>query len=1283
MRILFLTIYKSLKRSKATMWVILVATVVVLALMALRIQLDENLSSFFPKSSDATTEFVMNNMKAKDKIVVVISHPDTLETNVYALTDAAEYYNDTLLLVLDTTITTSLYFDDLASEEVIDYVFDNLPFVLTDDDFEELAALTSDSAIAERMRLNGDMMSSPLSTGLNYILPHDPIGLSTSVLARLKTLGSESALSMVDGYMMDTEQRSVVMFINLPSDFSATGDNNKIVGAIRSTAQAVETLHNVHIHIYGAPIVAVSNSAQVKQDETYTLTLAIIVTAAVVWFMFRRKRTIFLILLPVCFGGLFACAVIGTLGIELSLIAIGAGATVLGVAMSYSIHMVTHSLHSDSIEQLIDDMAYPMTIGSITTIGAFVGLTFTQSKILHDLGLFASLALIGTLVFCLIFLPHFLTPEASSTKSRLLLFVEKVAGYDYSRNKWIVGALVILTAVCLFRFTDVTFDADMTKLNYQGDSFIEESRIEMERVLQVDGHRSTLVVTGATIDELARNAAELSVKAQSLSDEGLTSFTSLSPYFLLPDSVRHLRLDRWNAFWSQERIREVFSSVERHAEANGFNVDSFDSFKNIVSKDYDVNTLTEQEIETSVLLSEWLMKCDSAYLMYFNIITDVDKRDAIMQTLSESDDVVATDMGYFVRQATSGIVDDFNTILVVSSLLVGLVLLLSYGRFELFVMTFLPMCISWVIILGLMAIFGVEFNVVNIILSTFIFGVGDDFSIFIMDGLQSEYKSGKKILSSHKTAIALSAFAVVVGLGAQTFAQHPAVHSIGLLSIFGMVAVIITSYIVQPVLFRLFISNPAKKGSPFTLVSFIRSLFFYITFIVGCVLSNVLLLLLVILPLSRRVKQRVMRTFVWLFMKFFYKIICTVFKFVREGSVDFSHPSVIIANHVSFIDIIAMMALSPHMVFVTKTWVTSSPLFGCLVRYCGFYNADDGSEEMIIEMRKVAEEGFSIMVFPEGTRSADGEIHRFHKGAFKLAEELKLDITPILIFGNGQIVSKRQPLHIKTGIIVNKVLPVIAHDDKSKGTDYRSRAKNIQTLMRSEFEKLRQQYDTVHNPYYYCELIRNYTYKDPQLEWYMRVKVRMENCYEFFDNIIRRDARITDIGCGYAPLPLMLGLRSSNRTILGIDYDAEKIAVAANSHLVERIREMGGVIDFISGNALDVALPPSDVFVINDMLHYLPYDKQTTLLERCIESLTEGGQIIMRDGDTDNVKHSTTRLTEVFSTRLLGFNKTDGELHFLSTSRVKAFAERHDLSVELHTLERNTSNTIYILRRRG
>ncbi|MEJ0082791.1 MAG: hypothetical protein WDM78_17980 [Puia sp.] len=99
------------------------------------------------------------------------------------------------------------------------------------------------------------------------------------------------------------------------------------------------------------------------------------------------------------------------------------------------------------------------------------------------------------------------------------------------------------------------------------------------------------------------------------------------------------------------------------------------------------------------------------------------------------------------------------------SLLVFFVLLLTYGRIELALVSFIPMVIAFIWILGIMGIAGLQFNIVNIILSALIFGLGDDYSLFIMDGLLQEYKTGKKNLSSYKSSIVLSAVTTLAGSG--------------------------------------------------------------------------------------------------------------------------------------------------------------------------------------------------------------------------------------------------------------------------------------------------------------------------------------------------------------------------------------------------------------------------------------------------------------------------------------------------------------------------------------
>jgi predicted RND superfamily exporter protein len=106
------------------------------------------------------------------------------------------------------------------------------------------------------------------------------------------------------------------------------------------------------------------------------------------------------------------------------------------------------------------------------------------------------------------------------------------------------------------------------------------------------------------------------------------------------------------------------------------------------------------------------------------------------------------------------------------------------------------MAISWVWILGIMQLIGLQFNIVNIILATFIFGQGDDYTIFVIEGLIYEHKTGKRMLPQYRRSIILSAIIMLLGIGVLIIARHPAMHSLGAVTLIGMIVVVILANIV-------------------------------------------------------------------------------------------------------------------------------------------------------------------------------------------------------------------------------------------------------------------------------------------------------------------------------------------------------------------------------------------------------------------------------------------------------------------------------------------------------
>ena len=131
---------------------------------------------------------------------------------------------------------------------------------------------------------------------------------------------------------------------------------------------------------------------------------------------------------------------------------------------------------------------------------------------------------------------------------------------------------------------------------------------------------------------------------------------------------------------------------------------------------------------------------------------------------------------------------------------------------------------------------------------------------------------------------------------------------------------------------------------------------------------------------------------------------------------NFAKPAMVICNHQSPLDLMAMLEISPRMAILTKDWVYRNPLFGKVLQQGEYYPVSMGMDDLLPKLQSLIDRGYSIVIYPEGTRSADGRIQRFHKGAFEIARALNLDIVPILEYAPGRVLPKGGK-YLRKGII--------------------------------------------------------------------------------------------------------------------------------------------------------------------------------------------------------------------------------------------------------------------------
>lgn len=142
-------------------------------------------------------------------------------------------------------------------------------------------------------------------------------------------------------------------------------------------------------------------------------------------------------------------------------------------------------------------------------------------------------------------------------------------------------------------------------------------------------------------------------------------------------------------------------------------------------------------------------------------------------------------------------------------------------------------------------------------------------------------------------------------------------------------------------------------------------------------------------------------------------------------------PFVIVSNHQSGADILVLFSIGIHYKWVSKRSLFYFPFIGWnmfLSRYIALERGKKSSiHKMIEQCKKVIRQGSSIMIFPEGTRSKDGNIQPFKTGAFRIAMETKVPVLPIVIKGTSRAIRKRglliQKNHDISVTVLDPVMP--------------------------------------------------------------------------------------------------------------------------------------------------------------------------------------------------------------------------------------------------------------------
>ena len=807
---IFLPLYHFFQRHRSLLYLTLFGSFILFLAFGLQLRYEEDIVKLLPRSS-TDNELAFSDIGLIDKVFIQVTSADPQSpVDTYTLGDCIDEFSEALLQQ-DTAgryIGGILYHIDMGEMlGAMDYGFEHLPSFIDTSLYSAFAAALEPEAVEAAMQENLAMLEADETGEVTQLITMDPLGLRNILLKQLLPEGGSSGdFTIEDGHFFCPDKTVALAFLDPSFPTLNSGAAQRFYDLLNRERKAIEATHpEVRVLVHGTPLGSVSNASTIRGDLLLTVGISLLIILAILLMSFHSWTFIWQQIVPILYGTAFSLACLYWIKGYMSLMALGLGAIVLGVAISYCLHVLIHHYFVGDVEQMLREESTPVSLGCITTVGAFMGLLFTESELLRDFGLFATFALLGNTFFALVFLPHFMKPEQVKFKKyKGFHAIDKINDLPWDRNRWVLIAMAVVIVAGVALSHRVKFDSDLRNLDYD-----EPLLTESQDLYNLKNAQGNMNLYFAAYDEDLDQALEynkiLTGKLDSLSKTGLVKgYSPLASLLFQSREDQQERIDAWKAWWTPERKTQAWREIAAAARHCGLEAALFRPFQALVEADYEPGNLYEAEVFPKELVNNYIELQESGrYMVFTNVAFRSEDTDAVTDALVAGPHALVLEPFYYCRDMVEIVHDDFNTTQWISSLFVLLVLLLAFRNIVTAFVAFLPMFLSWYVLQGLMALLGLEFNLINIVISTFVFGIGVDYSIFVMEGLLQEARTGRRdTLDYHKVAIIFSALVLAIVVLSLVFARHPAIRSIGIITLIGMATTILLTYSLEPFIFR-------------------------------------------------------------------------------------------------------------------------------------------------------------------------------------------------------------------------------------------------------------------------------------------------------------------------------------------------------------------------------------------------------------------------------------------------------------------------------------------------
>jgi len=598
-----------------------------------------------------------------------------------------------------------------------------------------------------------------------------------------------------DQFLINSESKAVRTAINLKSEIVNTVQREKFITEIlEPKVEEFEEKYNLDVRISGMPYVRTKYSQTIKAELGKFLILAILVTSLIFFLFFKSFRATIISIFTVSVGVMWTLGIVGILEYELTVLTAIIPPLIIVIGMPNCIFLINkyqrelnnHGNKQIALKKVITKIGNATLMTNVTTASGFATFIITDSKLLSEFGLVASLSILSIFILCLLIIPivySFLPlPKQEHLKHQNRKWIKSLLNWMVDVVKtnrvevYVISIIMLTVSIIGINYIKISgrFIDDMPKNTEFYDDikyFDEEFNGILPLEIYIDLKRKKgitkldIIKDMAKIEEVIRN--QISYNSEGSPDTLLSrpiSVVSLTKYTKQAFYNGNPKYYQVPTKQEESFIKAFAKNSKATGEVDLLNnfVDSTGSYTRITTFMKDIETEEMERIEKNLKIK---------------INEIIDKKGGISEgnEYNERAEVFLTGKAYLFQKGTYFLVENLVWSLGLAILLISLFMAYLFRNFRMIIISLIPNLLPLLITAGLMGYIGIPIKPSTILIFSIAFGISVDDTIHFLAKYRQELQENnwqikKSVYNSvRETGLSMFYTSIVLFFGFSVF----------------------------------------------------------------------------------------------------------------------------------------------------------------------------------------------------------------------------------------------------------------------------------------------------------------------------------------------------------------------------------------------------------------------------------------------------------------------------------------------------------------------------------